>query len=147
MPMKHKAVIERIKRRLREEIQDINRDAAAAAYEIAMAVEGYAVLDTPKDTGTLANGYAISVEENPEGGAHAILGNTAEYAYWVHEMPGTLKGQPREHFGKTREGVAFGGGTEKGCYWEPDARPKFLELALEEHYSEYMDIARKYLKR
>lgn len=31
MPMKHKAVIEQIKKRLREEIQDINRDAAAAA--------------------------------------------------------------------------------------------------------------------
>lgn len=147
MPMKHKAVIEQIKKRLREEIQDINRDAAAAAYEIAINVEGHAVLDTPKDTGTLANSYTINVEENPEGGAHAILGNTARYAYWVHEMPGTLKGQPREHFGKTREGVAFGGGTEKGCYWDPDARPKFLELALEEHYSEYMDIARKYLKR
>ncbi|EMA4254572.1 HK97 gp10 family phage protein [Escherichia coli] len=147
MPMKHKAVIERIKRRLREEIQDINKDAAAAAHEIAITAEAYAVLDTPKDTGTLANSYTISVEENPEGGAHATLGNTAEYAFWVHEMPGTLKGQPREHFGKTREGVAFGGGTEKGCYWDPDARPKFLELALEEHYSEYMDIARKYLKR
>lgn len=147
MPMKHKAVIERIKRRLREEIQDINRDAAAAAYEIANTAQAYAVLDTPQDTGTLANDYVISVEENPEGGAHAVLGNMAEYAYWVHEMPGTLKGQPREHFGKTREGVQFGGGTGKGRYWDPDARPKFLELALEEHHAEYMDIARKYLER
>lgn len=146
MPMKHKAVIESIKRRLREEIQEINKDAAAAAYEIATTVEAYAAMDTPRDTGALINGYYVNVEENPDG-AHATVGNTERYAYWVHEMPGTLKGQPREHFGKTREGVAFGGGTGKGRYWDPDARPKFLELSLEEHRSEYMDIARKYLER
>ncbi|HAV8182439.1 HK97 gp10 family phage protein [Escherichia coli] len=146
MPMKHKAVIERIKRQLREEIKEINRDAATAAYEIANEVLNTAVMDTPKDTGTLANGYYITIDENADG-AHATVGNTARYAFWVHEMPGTLKGQPREHFGKTREGVAFGGGTGKGNYWDPDAYPKFLERALEEHHSEYMDIARKYLKR
>ncbi|EGJ9164661.1 HK97 gp10 family phage protein [Escherichia coli] len=146
MPMKHKAVIEKIKRQLREEIKEINRDAATAAYEIANEVLNTAVMDTPKDTGTLANGYYITIDENADG-AHATVGNTARYAFWVHEMPGTLKGQPREHFGKTREGVAFGGGTGKGKYWDPDAYPKFLERALEEHHSEYMDIARKYLKR
>lgn len=146
MPMKHKAVIEKIKRQLREEIKEISKDAATAAYEIAITAEAYAVSDTPRDTGALVNGYYVNVEENQDG-AHATVGNTERYAYWVHEMPGTLKGQPREHFGKTREGVAFGGGTEKGCYWDPDARPKFLELALDEHYDEFMDIARKYLKR
>ncbi|HCO8614343.1 TPA: HK97 gp10 family phage protein [Escherichia coli] len=146
MPMRHQAVIEQIKRELREQIKEISKDAATAAYEIAITAEGYAVADTPRDTGTLINGYYINIDENPDG-AHATLGNTERYAYWVHEMPGILKGQPREHFGKTREGVAFGGGTEKGCYWDPDARPKFLELALDEHYDEFMDIARKYLKR
>lgn len=146
MPMKHKAVIEKIKRQLREQIKEISKDAATAAYEIAITAEAYAVSDTPRDTGALINGYYVNVEENPDG-AHATVGNTARYAYWVHEMPGTLKGQPREHFGKTREGVAFGGGTGKGCYWDPDADPKFLERALNDHKAEYMDIAMKYLKR
>ncbi|MWM86263.1 HK97 gp10 family phage protein [Escherichia coli] len=146
MPMKHKAVIEKIKRRLREEIKEINRDAAAAAHEIANLAEAYAIMDTPKDEGRLVGSYYITVEENADG-AHATLGNTARYAFWVHEMPGTLKGLPREHFGKTSEGIAFGGGTGRGEYWDPDAYPKFLERALEEHHSEYMDIARKYLKR
>ncbi|EMS0149653.1 HK97 gp10 family phage protein [Escherichia coli] len=146
MPMKHKAVIEKIKRQLREEIKQISKDAATAAYEIATTAEAYAVLDTPRDTGALVNGYYVNVEENPDG-AHATVGNTARYAFWVHEMPGTLKGQPREDFGKTREGIAFGGGTGKGCYWDPDADPKFLERALNDHKAEYMDIAMKYLKR
>lgn len=144
--MKHKAVIEKIKRQLREQIKEISKDAATAAYEIAITAEAYAVSDTPRDTGALINGYYVNVEENPDG-AHATVGNTARYAFWVHEMPGTLKGQPREHFGKTREGVAFGGGTGKGCYWDPDADPKFLERALNDHKAEYMDIAMKYLKR
>lgn len=146
MPMKHKAVIEKIKRQLRQEIEEIKKDAATAAYVIANEVLNTAAMDTPKDTGTLVNGYYVNVEENPDG-AHATVGNTARYAFWVHEMPGTLKGQPREDFGKTREGVAFGGGTGKGNYWDPDADPKFLERALNDHKSEYMDIAMKYLKR
>ncbi|MDN0618258.1 HK97 gp10 family phage protein [Escherichia coli] len=146
MPMKHKAVIEKIKRQLREEIKEISKDAATAAYEIAITAEAYAVSDTPRDTGALINGYYVNVEENPDG-AHATVGNTERYAYWVHEMPGTLKGQPREHFGKTREGIAFGGGTGRGNYWDPDADPKFLERALNDHKAEYMDIAMKYLKR
>ncbi|ENU1175837.1 HK97 gp10 family phage protein [Escherichia coli] len=146
MPMKHKAVIEKIKRQLREEIKQISKDAATAAYEIAITAEAYAVSDTPRDTGALINGYYVNVEENPDG-AHATVGNTERYAYWVHEMPGTLKGQPREHFGKTSEGIAFGGGTGRGEYWDPDADPKFLERALNDHKAEYMDIARKYLER
>ncbi|WP_455553103.1 HK97 gp10 family phage protein [Escherichia sp.] len=154
MPMKHKAVIEKIKRQLREEIKQISKDAATAAYEIAITAEAYAVEDTPRDTGALINGYYVNVEENPDG-AHATVGNTERYAYWVHEMPGTLKGQPREHFGKTnnlsdfgpKQVISFGGGTGKGCYWDPDADPKFLERALNDHKAEYMDIAMKYLKR
>ncbi|HCQ4453799.1 TPA: HK97 gp10 family phage protein [Escherichia coli] len=146
MPMKHKAVIEKIKRQLREEIKQISKDAATAAYEIAITAEAYAVSDTPRDTGALINGYYVNVEENQDG-AHATVGNTERYAYWVHEMPGTLKGQPREHFGKTSEGIAFGGGTGRGEYWDPDADPKFLERALNDHKAEYMDIARKYLER
>ncbi|WP_097414560.1 HK97 gp10 family phage protein [Escherichia coli] len=146
MPMKHKALIEKIKRQLREQIKEISKDAATAAYEIAITAEAYAVMDTPRDTGALINGYYVNVEENPDG-AHATVGNTERYAYWVHEMPGTLKGQPREHFGKTSEGIAFGGGTGRGEYWDPDADPKFLERALNDHKAEYMDIARKYLER
>lgn len=147
MSMRHKAVIEQIKRQLREEIREINRDAATAAYEIAITAEAYAVSDTPRDTGTLIGGYYDPQVSQDDEGVHCTVGNTVRYAYWVHEMPGTLKGQPREHFGKTREGVAFGGGTGKGKYWDPDADPKFLERALNDHKAEYMDIAMKYLKR
>ena len=55
-------------------------------------------------------------------------------------MPGTLKGQPREHFGKTnnlsdfgpKQVIEFGGGTGKGKYWDPNAEPEFLRKAFED---------------
>ena len=148
MPMKHKAVIEKIKRQLREEIEDINRDAATAVYAIGMEVIANAAAKTPRDTGTPIGGYYDPQVSQDDEGAHCTVGNTVRYAFWVHEMPGTLKGQPREHFGKTREGIAFGGGTGRGEYWEPDGEPEFLKKALgEEYHSEYMDIAKRYLKR
>ncbi|ELE6819213.1 HK97 gp10 family phage protein [Escherichia coli] len=147
MPMRHKAVIEQIKRQLREEIREINRDAATAAYAIGTEVIANAAAKTPRDTGALIGGYYDPQVSQDNEGAHCTIGNQMRYAFWVHEMPGTLKGQPREHFGKTSEGIAFGGGTGRGNYWDPDADPKFLERALNDHKAEYMDIAMRYLKR
>lgn len=52
-----------------------------------------------------------------------IVGYTANYALWVHESPGTLKGKPR--------GAKKGSkrGKYRGHYWDPQGRaqPKFLE--------------------
>ena len=146
MSLKHKAIIERLKRRLREEINEINRDASAAAYAIGVSVEGYAKLLTPADTGALVNGYYVEVSHDSEG-AHCEVGNMLRYAKWVHDMPGTLKGQPRENFGRTSDGVEFGGGTGEGCYWDPNAEPEFLRKALEDNRAEYMEIAKRYLQR
>lgn len=47
-------------------------------------------------------------------------------------MPGKLKGQPRAHFGKTRDGTEFGGGTGKGNYWDPHGEPQFLKKGFDE---------------
>ncbi|EES8118160.1 HK97 gp10 family phage protein [Escherichia coli] len=154
MSLKHKAIIERLKRRLREEINEINRDASAAAYAIGVSVEGYAKLLTPADTGALVNGYYVEVSHDSEG-AHCEVGNMLRYAKWVHDMPGTLKGQPRADFGKTnnlsdfgpKQVVSFGGGTGEGCYWDPNAEPEFLRKALEDNRAEYMEIAKRYLQR
>ena len=88
MPMKHKAVIEKIKRQLREEIEDINRDAATAVYAIGMEVIANAAAKTPRDTGTLIGGYYDPQVSQDDEGAHCTVGNTVRYAFWVHEMPG-----------------------------------------------------------
>jgi len=39
---------------------------------------------------------------------------------------GKLKCQPRAHFGTTKDGKQFGGGTGVGRYWDPSAEPVFL---------------------
>lgn len=98
--------------------------------KIVIAGEQYAVALTPVDTGNLINSR-YRAESNTATGASMRVGYTAWYAAIVHELPGTLKGQPRAHFGKTRDGVEFGGGTEKGRYWDPDAEPQFLKKGFE----------------
>lgn len=47
------------------------------------------------------------------------VGYSANYALYVHEAKGTLKGRPRP--------VSQGGGN----YWDPSGEPKFLEKAAE----------------
>ncbi|HHY0622718.1 TPA: hypothetical protein ACVU5F_000714 [Vibrio parahaemolyticus] len=110
--------------KIAEDIVGIRTDAAL----YAILSEGGALAQTmvPIDTGTLANSqYAPEIEQRG-GQTIGTIGYTAAYAGAVHEMSGKLKGQPRAHFGTTREGVEFGGGTGKGNYWDPDAEPQFL---------------------
>lgn len=47
------------------------------------------------------------------------VGYSANYAVYVHESKGTLKGRPRP--------VSQGGGN----YWDPSGEPKFLERAVD----------------
>ena len=106
------------------DVDQVKTDAAV----YAVLSEGGALAQTmvPIDTGTLANSQYAPEIEHKEGQTLGTIGYTAAYAGAVHEMPGTLKGQPRAHFGVTREGVAFGGGSGVGNYWDPDAEPQFL---------------------
>lgn len=98
----------------------------------AMVGQAYAAMLTPIDTSNLINSQFRRIS-NTAKGWRATIGYTAAYAAAVHEMKGTLKGQPRRHFGKTKEGVAFGGGTGNGRYWDPDAEPQFLRKGVENH--------------
>lgn len=104
----------------------------AAIY--AVLSEGGAIAQTmvPVDTSTLINSqYAPQIEKSNRG-MTGYIGYTAKYAGAVHEMPGKLKGLPRAHFGVTREGVQFGGGTLQGNYWDPDAEPQWLTKGFNE---------------
>lgn len=92
--------------------------------------ENSAVL-TPIDTSTLINSQGRELWATATGQSGALYYG-AKYAKWVHNMPGTLKGQLRNHFGRTRAGVNFGGGTLGGRYWDPDAEPKFLEKGMQQ---------------
>ena len=64
-----------------------------------------------------------------------IVGYTANYALWVHEAPGVLKGKPR--------GAKKGSkrGKYRGRFWDPQnrAQPKFLEQPFRELHEQLVD--------
>lgn len=130
MPLKG---VERVKRSYKVKVKEISEERTERAI-YAVLSQGAAMADTmtPIDTGNLINSrYAPRINRSTRG-LSGTVGYTAEYAKWVHDMPGTLKGQPRAHFGKTREGQAFGGGTERGNYWDPNAEPQFLRKGFDQ---------------
>lgn len=125
--------IERVRanfQRLREEISDERTDRAV--YAILSQGAAVAATMTPVDTGTLINSHFVEIKTDSSGTVKGRSGYTASYAAAVHEAPGVLKGLPRADFGSTRAGVAFGGGTGQGNYWDPSGEPGFLRKGFEE---------------
>ncbi|EPO2453718.1 HK97 gp10 family phage protein [Providencia rettgeri] len=127
-------------------VGDVERRAARAAmagtYIIALRAATY----TPIDTSTLINSQfrELIVKGSLITGR---IGYSANYAVYVHNASGRLKGQPRADFGKTRDGVSFGGGTGNGNYWDPNAKPKFLQSAAEEERREVNEAIKREMRR
>ncbi|WP_026384708.1 hypothetical protein [Achromobacter xylosoxidans] len=130
MPVKG---IERVKRGFRIAVKEIGEGKTErAVYETLSQGSAMAAQMTPIDTSNLVNSqYAPQIDVR-EGKVSGSVGYTAGYAAAVHEASGKLKGKPRADFGKTRAGVAFGGGTGKGNYWDPNAEPKFLTKGFDQ---------------
>lgn len=127
MPVRN---IQRVKLNLKKAIEDIEgKKTQAAIYAVLSQGQALAALMVPMDTGFLLNSAFGPVMVKPNQGR---VGYAAEYAKWVHDAPGKLKGQPRAHFGQTRAGVSFGGGTGKGNYWDPNGEPQFLAKGFEQ---------------
>lgn len=125
--------IKRVKQGFRMKIDDISQaKTEGAVYAILSQGAALAQTMTPIDTSTLINSQYAPQMESSRKGITGSVGYTAAYAAAVHDAPGKLKGQPRAHFGKTREGVEFGGGTETGDYWDPNAEPGFLDKGFEQ---------------
>lgn len=116
---------------------------AERAMHIATSIiGGYATLMTPVDTSNLINSQ-YRIVKNTGTKVVAAIGYTAKYAAAVHEMSGKLMGQPRANFGVTRTGVAFGGGTGRGNYWDPSGEPQFLSKAGDENLAEIDNAIRR----
>lgn len=116
---------------------EISRDIAEVRAERGVTAalitgQAFASMLTPVDTSFLINSQYRSVKTD-KGKVIGAVGYTALYASAVHEASGKLKGQPRGHFGTTRAGVEFGGGTGVGRYWDPAAEPGFLTKGFEEN--------------
>ena len=107
----------------------------------SMFIKGESQQLTPVDFGVLRASAFYSTDIHNDY-VRGRVGYTAEYAPWVHEMPMTLKGEPRGDFGKTRAGVSFGGGSGKGNYWD-SGENKFLEKAINRNTKTIIKIIAK----
>lgn len=120
-----------VRSNLKKLIEEIRGPMSEKTITTALIVGGmYADLLTPQDTGNLLRSRFREVTKSANGWV-GKYGYTANYAAAVHGASGKLKGQPRAHFGKTKAGQEFGGGTGKGSYWDPNGEPQFLTKGFE----------------
>lgn len=137
--------ISQAKKRLNDIINDVQGRKAIRALQSALILIGTrAAYYTPIDTSTLINSQFREIDTN---GVRITgrIGYSANYAAYVHEMSGKLKGQPRAHFGTTRSGEQFGGGTGTGNYWDPHGEPQFLTKGANEEQDAVAAVIRKEL--
>ncbi len=137
--------VETVKQKFKKTFEDIDLKGRAAVQLAATIGAGHATLMVPVDTGNLVNSRFIAVTDTPKG-YRGRAGFTASYAAAVHEMSGKLKGQPREHFGKTQAGAEFGGGTGNGTYWAPQGEPQFLRKGFEDNLDEIRKVVKQAMK-
>lgn len=131
MPLKG---IERVKLNLDKKIHEIsNERTEKAVYMVASQGRALADTMTPVDTSNLINsGYAPEIEKTSSG-MMAKVGYTANYAFAVHEKPGTLMGEPRAN--------------GNGKYWDPSGEPQFLTKGFEELKPSIPKILREAYKK
>lgn len=145
--------IQQAQESLRQIIDDIQGRKVVRAIQSALVIVGaQAAIYTPVDTSTLLNSQFREIMVN---GTRITgrVGYSANYAAYVHAMPGKLKGQPRTHFGKTsnrsefgpQKPKEFGGGTGTGNYWDPHGEPQFLTKAGKETRDQIDAVMRKEL--
>ncbi|MEX0517102.1 HK97 gp10 family phage protein [Raoultella planticola] len=124
--------VEQVKANLDRIIGDIKGRKVVRAIQSALILGSTrAAYYTPIDTSTLLNSQFREINVNGTK-VTGRVGYSANYAAFVHAMSGKLKGQPRAHFGKTRAGTEFGGGSGKGNYWDPHGEPQFLKKGFDE---------------
>lgn len=124
--------------KLTAELRKMGRLSERFVTKSLISISAQTLPMIPIDTGFLVNSEYRKVKEFL-GGYEGEIGYGAFYAPYVHDAPGTLKGQPRADFGKTREGISFGGGTGQGEYWGPDGEPGFLAKGVEAFVEDELD--------
>lgn len=87
---------------------------------------------TPVDTGNLINSHFAAIKQE----GNRVVGHsgyTADYAEFVHDAPGTLKGQSRPD--------------NRGKYWAPSGEPEFLKKGFDEIKPRVIDILKEIYKK
>lgn len=129
MPVKG---VSRVKANFRKLAKEISEDRSErAVYQILSQGGSLAAVKTPVDTGALINSHFVYIMPEP-GRVVGRTGYTAAYAEFVHEAPGTLKGQARPG--------------NRGDYWDPNAEPHFLAAGFDELEPKIPGILRRNYK-
>ena len=84
--------------------------------EVLITGQAYAAAITPRDTSTLVNSQYRKLTPVTDGLVGRV-GYAANYAQYVNDAKGTLKGKPRPG--------------NRGVYWGPDGEPDFLRKGFE----------------
>ncbi|ARU94561.1 hypothetical protein [Tatumella citrea] len=108
-------------------VNDIQgRRAPRAVQSASIIIGSEAAVLTPIDTSTLINSQFRELMVNGTM-VTGRVGYSADYAVYVHNAPGKLKGKPRsgvQSFNTSSGKVAFA--SDKGNFWDPHAEPHFL---------------------
>ena len=113
-------------------VNDVERRAVRAVTAGLIVGASHAARYTPIDTSTLINSQYRDVRVN---GVMITgrVGYSANYAVYVHEASGKLKGEPRN--------------SGSGNYWDTNAKPKFLQAGFEEARQEVDEAIKREMRR
>lgn len=131
--------IKKVTGNLNRKIKDIKNRSIKGLTVAALQIRKDSQLKTPVDEGNL-RASAYTETSRTSTGARATIGYTAEYAAWVHEAPGTLKGKPRPK--------KAGSNANRGFFWDPQnrAEPKFLQKAAFGNEKKILETIIKHVK-
>lgn len=129
-------------------VSDIEgRRAPRAVMAAAMNIGSAAAVLTPIDTSTLINSQFRELMVNGTM-VTGRVGYSADYAVYVHNAPGKLKGKPRSGVKsfKTSSGkVAFA--SDQGNFWDPHAEPHFLTKGADNAKDAVISVVHKEMSR
>lgn len=118
--------LDTVLKNLNKQIQKIEGNTRKGLSKAGLFIKAEAVERAPVDYGVLRNSAFSQISPMTFKGFPVVtVGFTAEYAPWVHEMPMTLKGNPRP--GK------------RGVYWQ-GGENKFLEKAVKWNVGQVLKI-------
>ncbi len=121
--------IKEAQRRLDAVVEDVRtRKAVRAIKSAVMIIANEAALMTPVNIGNLINSQ---YQETMINGTRITgrIGYSANYAVYVHNASGIMKGLPRPK--------------NRGNYWDPAGEPKFLTKAADKTRRQVDEIIRK----
>lgn len=111
--------VSKVNKNIRNKINQINNIISPRTMQQVMITGMTSVARiTPIDTSNLINSQYRELTPTPKGW-NGKVGYTANYAAYVNNAKGTLKGKKRT------------GEKSKGNYWDPNAEPNFINKGFE----------------